>query len=447
MVDDPVTGHRTQLGPESLAVWTALQAGTALADLPLDADTLAWRLRQIDCALLLDSPRWRSQAALFGSVLPAEDLPLRIADGLRHRCIGCGSSCHGVHVGPVPLATHLAVEHHALWRDVPGAQRASEMFVAAGELTFMARRDDACVALRPDHGCAIHAAAGAAAKPGVCRQFPYTLTRTPDAIEVGLQLECRSLGASLASGAGDAEIEADLRALLAADPQLYDLPSAVPLVPGVFSASAELLGWLRPLVGRITADIPWRAALDDVCADALPRVAARARMVDDAWCPAPDGAPDPDALRAGLDDALAALIDLATGDDVALATLVRAALPAVFGGAQSATGWHPDAVQLLNVALRADLHGLEIVRDRDLFYGLGRTRLTLTWAEALARHRALTAARRVVHAQDVNDALVAITRALRTSPLDAALRRNAAVVRWLGVAAGRAFEPWMGAPV
>ena len=64
----------------------------------------------------------------------------------------------------------------------------------------------------------------------------------------------------------------------------------------------------------------------------------------------------------------------------------------------------------------------------------------------MARLRALTVARRVVRAQDVNDALVVVTRALRTTPVDAALREHAAEVRWLGAAPGRPFESWMGAP-
>lgn len=460
-IEDPVTGHRTRLGPQGAAVWGALSEGAddveALeAATGLDPGTLAWRLRQIDCALVLDSPRWRAQRALFGPRPDrAERPPLRMAPELRHRCVGCGSSCHAVHVGPVPLATHLAADHHGLWRDVPGASSAGDLFVQVGEQRFMARRDDACVVLRPDGRCAVHAAAGAAAKPGVCRQFPYTLTRTADAIHVGLQMECRSLAESLASGRGDAGVDADLAALVGEDAQIYDLPVAVPLAPGIFVDAGELLAWLRPVADRITAaaGLPWGALMDDVCAEALPFVAARARLVDDAWCPdvdVPAPAAAADLLRGALTDGLEALVDAASGAgkpfDAALARHVLSALPAAFGEALPTVSWHPDAVTLLHTAVAADLQGLEVVRDRDLLFGLGRLRLTLTLAETVARRRALTVARRVVRAQDINDAIVAVTRALRTTPLVAALRAHAAEVRWLGAAAGRPFEVWMGAP-
>ncbi len=461
VIDDPVTGHRTHLGPQGAAVWEALTAGATTTDAlaaatELDPTVLAWRLRQLDCALVLDSPRWRDQRALFAPRPdPETPPPLRLAPGLKHRCVGCGSSCHAVHVGPVPLATHLAADHHALWRDVPGANGAADLFVQAGELRFMARRDDACVLLRPDGRCAIHAAAGAAAKPGVCRQFPYTLTRTPDAIHVGLQLECRSLTESLDAGRDESGIEADLIALTGADAQVYELPHAVPLTCGVFVDAGELLAWLRPVADRISAaaGLPWGALMDDVCAEALPFVAARARLIDDSWCVAPD-APEPAVavgrLRGALERGLAALVEAAEGAkkpyDVALAEQLREALPAAFGDPLPTVSWHPEAVTLLHTALAADLQGLEVVRDRDLLFGLGRTRLSLTLAETVARLRALTVARRVVRAQDVNDALVVVTRALRTTPVDAALREHAAEVRWLGAAPGRPFESWMGAP-
>jgi len=433
LVDDPVTGHRTQLGPQSAGIFAALATGahtveTLCEATRLDADTTARRLRQIDCALLLDSPRWRSQRALFAASPGRPERPLRLSPGLRHRCVRCGSSCHGVHIGPVPPATCVAAEQQGVWRTL-GAASAADLFVQIGDRHFMARRDDACVALRPDARCALHDVA----KPGVCRQFPYTLTRTPDAIHVGLQLECRSLPEALAAASDDAE--AELLDLLEADAQIYDLPAAIPLVPGVFVGASALLDWLRPHADRISAEtgVPWSALLDDLCVQALPFVASHAHRIDDQWCP--EHAP-PDA-----DSALGAL-RTALGE--ACEGPVRGALDAAFGEPLPPIGWDPAATALLQTALTAELHGLEVVRDRDLLFGLGRTRLTLTLSETVARRRAGEVGRHVVRPRDVNDGLVVVSRAVRTGLADAALRRHATGIRWLGAAPGRPFEAWMG---
>ena len=70
-----------------------------------------------------------------------------------------------------------------------------------------------CVFLRTDRLCELHAVHGSAAKPKVCREFPYRFRATPSGVFVGLSFVCPSVRAN--SGASVADQSADLAAIAA----------------------------------------------------------------------------------------------------------------------------------------------------------------------------------------------------------------------------------------
>lgn len=471
-VDDPVTGGRARLGPESAAVWRALLDGhrhpaTLLAALPhLTPATIRDRLCQLDDALLLDGPRWAAQRALFEEaepLPPAADLPLRLDPALRHQCVRCGASCTGVHVGPVPDTTRAAVERLGLWRAVPGATKADDAFARGqgpdGPWAMMRRVGEACFALRADAGCALHAAEGSAAKPPICRQFPYTFTRGPDAVHVGLQMECARFEATLPAGAERpvAAIEAELTALVAEGAEVFDLPDPVPIAAGLWRPRARvaplidalaratgardpgppLAELLEPLwTGPTEAPAPWRAF---------------AYWPDAA---APDPAAERVRLRDALDDLLGRLGEAADQGgrplDGEATARVRTAVRRWTGrddlGRRPAAPWaHPEGHRLWRLAWTAHVRDLAIVRQRDLAAGLGRLDLLTDLARLIASDAAATRRADRATVEDVNVGLRFASRVLRMAPVDALLRQHAFVLRGALLPVDD-VPPWLGVP-
>ncbi|MCB9527368.1 MAG: hypothetical protein H6701_03065 [Myxococcales bacterium] len=460
-VEDPVTGHRTHLGPESAAVFVALAAGhdTAAglcAAVPrLDPGTVRDRLRQIGDALLLDDDRWRAQRELFAGPAPALDGPVRLDPALRHRCVRCGSSCLNVDIGPIGDATLAAIDAHRLWRG--DAESAAELVhtrvTAAGVVRVFDHDRGACVMLDGD-ACALHAVAGEAAKPAGCRQFPYTFTAGPDGVDVGLQLECRSALAAAAAGAAvEAEaLAAELGALVTGGAAGARRPAAVAVGPGLFVAARRYLDW-------------WQGARDaglaTVIAGAITLAEARAAelagtrgWLDPARWPAAARAVD----RRTLDEALptellgacawlsreaahrGALVEQEQADLVRKATLVAQGAVRLTPTAPAA-----EAEALWSIALRGALADHRLVLELDLLQGVGRLVLWRRLADALARLRAAQASRRPVHGQDMNDALVITHRVLRAPPVEQTLRAAHAAVRALLAPPGP-LPDWIGVP-
>ncbi|MEL6182145.1 MAG: YkgJ family cysteine cluster protein, partial [Myxococcota bacterium] len=111
---------------------------------------------------------------------------------LRHRCLGCGRSCHGHIIGPLepeflerlpkildilrPLYPDLAQEVL-----MPMAQEGGDTVY---RLAFQDAK--ACVFLGEDKLCRIHRHVGPEAKPAMCRFFPIRLVQTEDSLRVGI---------------------------------------------------------------------------------------------------------------------------------------------------------------------------------------------------------------------------------------------------------------------
>ena len=89
-------------------------------------------------------------------------MSVEVAGPLTHRCVGCGTSCHGVQVRV------LEDERESL------SARAEQLGVDApfdGDHLRLGDRG-ACVFLDANQRCRLHAEFGAEAKPWLCRQYP-----------------------------------------------------------------------------------------------------------------------------------------------------------------------------------------------------------------------------------------------------------------------------------
>lgn len=470
VVEDPITGHRTHLGAQSAAVWKALAAGrdsplalcAAVSELP--PAVVRERLMQIRDALLLDDARFRAQRPLFGTdTPPTAGLPMLLDPELRHRCVRCGSSCLGVDIGPISDRTLAAVDAHALWRGTPDAESAAETVLRRiteqGPVRVFGHVDGACIMLRDGERCAVHAAAGEAAKPAGCRQFPYTFTATPEGIAVGLQFECRSLIESAEAGRRE-PVEAraaELRGLVADGAAVSRLPDPVTIGPGLFVPAARYLAWWAKAAEAddIAALVPAAVALVEARSAEL---APEPGWLDPALWPGPASSPPSisalrDALPSQIMSACAWLTRDAAGRrdlvEQEQAELVRKAIlvqtgavrlpPTAFVATDGPDPWR--------IALRGALADHRIVLGIDLLQGLGRLHVWSTLARAVARLRAAQAARRPVRPEDVTDALVITHRVLRTGVVDQTLRACHAAVRagLPGLSAGSAPR-WVGVP-
>lgn len=87
---------------------------------------------------------------------------------LRHACLACGRSCHGVNVRPVDAADVARVE-----------AAAAAMGVERPWVDGALRREGGrCVFQQDDGLCGIHGRLGYEHKPMLCRQYPYVRVRT-----------------------------------------------------------------------------------------------------------------------------------------------------------------------------------------------------------------------------------------------------------------------------
>ncbi len=113
--------------------------------------------------------------------------PLLVRPGARYRCFGDGLCCTSIHaIGPIGRAEvrRLQVLH-------PGLTEKNPVLDA----TVVSVADGVCTHLEDD-GCRIHKMHGEAAKPSVCRRFPYRLVATPlgGRIATEHRCPCRTLG-------------------------------------------------------------------------------------------------------------------------------------------------------------------------------------------------------------------------------------------------------------
>jgi Fe-S-cluster containining protein len=213
--------------------------------------------------------------------------PLLLPDNVVFTCQQSGACCRSDWLIGVDDAAHARLRNVAWERHDP-ALGAGVKFVPlpfplpGGErLTFARRGDGRCVFLTEDTRCGIHRHLGAAAKPQICREFPYHFVQTPDGVAVGVSFACTAVRAH--HGATLRAQQDEVRTVLSGSTRVERLPEPLTLFGSIEvgweqyrpieAALLELLGrpgWPLP-VGLLAG-----SALLSLCIG-LTQIEARAR--------------------------------------------------------------------------------------------------------------------------------------------------------------------------
>jgi len=193
----------------------------------------------------------------------APDRPLLLPDGVVFTCQSSGACCRSDWLIGVDEASHARLRGVDWTAHDPALPRTGAFVplpfpLPSGErVTFARRADGACVFLTADTRCAIHRHRGAAAKPQVCREFPYHFVETPDGVAVGVSFACTAVrahqGASLPAQADE------IRAVLAGSTRVETLPAALTLFGAVdldWSAYRPIEAALLRLIGDSGHPLP-----------------------------------------------------------------------------------------------------------------------------------------------------------------------------------------------
>jgi Fe-S-cluster containining protein len=244
-------------------------------------------------------------------------LPLLLPDNVVFTCQQSGACCRSDWLIGVDDAAHARLrdvrwERHDI---APGR----DAFVPlpfplpSGErVTFARRADGACVFLTADTRCGIHRQLGAAAKPQVCREFPYHFVQTPDGVAVGVSFACTAVRAH--QGATLPAQRDEVRSVLAGSTRVERLPEALTLFGSIdigWDAYRPIEAGLLDLLAQKQRPLPVGllagSALLSLCIG-LTQIEARARRA---------GQTPPTTLAAGLAELQAddyrRLLDIAAG--------------------------------------------------------------------------------------------------------------------------------------
>jgi len=466
VVEDAARHVRVPIDELALALIELLAEGPAAPDELVEAVQaprieLQRRVAILNRQNLLQTPRAADQLRvhLEAQVAPADVEPvLRFHPGLAHGCVACGGCCHGTDVGPLK-EDDVARIREVDWRPLlPGvtpdewvSEIPAERSPSQQPIQLMGMREGRCIFLGEDKLCIIHKHKGSQHKPTICRQFPYTFTRTPTGIDVSFSTECRAWWKARNNALPPAQDEAQqrqIRALLAEGAPVVALPVPIPLAAGV---DIDLMTW-ESLRAQLIAGIEAAAAQAELVAAvvlpvrrALDAVTEGYRDTElfatrDAWA-LPEA--DPGDQTARFFETVARLRqDLSEGID-AIADGMREAGKREDADRASRLGW--GLGETLSGRQIGDLvpfqHGLEVWRDLalasvqaheparrgDLLLGLATLVMKLTTGPMLAGLSAQAALRGRIHEQEVVDAMVLVTKLPRGSAFERlfkALRRD-----------------------
>ncbi|MCC6620870.1 MAG: YkgJ family cysteine cluster protein [Deltaproteobacteria bacterium] len=466
VVDDPAQKIRVPIDELTLEVMECLAEGAMeqddlAAELGAPRVELQRRVRILARSLLLETPRAAAMLELARAAdhdpspaIAPEAAPLRFAADLRHGCVACGACCHGTDVGPlsdddvarvmaIDWAPHLPADvRREDWLvEVP----ASAIKAGAPEMPvrLMGHRHGRCVFLGADKLCVIHKAHGAATKPTICRQFPYTFTRTPAGIDVSFSMECRAWWTAKQAGRPPEEDEATIRALLAERAPVLALPVPVPVMDGlawdvagwevVRAATLDAIGRAADLPALVRALVePAKSSIEGVMQGFAPSEVFAERA---AW-----GIPDPDpsdqsarffAVVARLAQALAeGLAQIAAGmkararyEEADRVQRLAWATAALLEGRRA-----DDALRFAHEheiwqdMCRAAFQAHEPVRRGGLVQGIATLVLRLASGHLLSGLLASTALRGRTSEQDATDAMVLVTKMWRGTAFERLLQ-------------------------
>lgn len=134
-------------------------------------------------------------------------------------CRSCGTCCRSSWA--IPLEGDEIGRIATLF---PGVDFVDEVEAAPGARVKVLRRrpDRACVFLEQNEQCRIHALHGAAAKPSVCRRYPYFPRRVGGEVRLHLSRCCPTVRASLGAAPAGPDLEEAIREA----PPARDIPAA-----------------------------------------------------------------------------------------------------------------------------------------------------------------------------------------------------------------------------
>jgi hypothetical protein len=150
-------------------------------------------------------PRTRQIYWVTPDYAPSREL--RILEGSRFSCVTCGESCRSMKLGPL-LPEDVTRLQELDWSGT--GRDPSQFFIDpdgepvniddwAGSCELFLRRTESarggrqCQFLREDNLCDVHARFGMAAKPLMCRVFPWFFRATPTGMAVGMRIgDCLS---------------------------------------------------------------------------------------------------------------------------------------------------------------------------------------------------------------------------------------------------------------
>lgn len=201
----------------------------------------------------------------------------RTLPGVRWSCQGCGSCCTDFRLGPVEPEVVADLEARGATALAGGAWVAREPGPDGAEGWFLRHVDGHCVFLLPDRRCAVHAAWGAEAKPGFCREFPYRRLRDPQGDVLVIRPECAGFHAALATGEALADQTAAAAALPALRPPPLFAPPQVAVLPGAGPGLEDWMALEAALLRRWQAQDPEADPADNARALAAAAVAALGR--------------------------------------------------------------------------------------------------------------------------------------------------------------------------
>jgi Fe-S-cluster containining protein len=166
---------------------------------------------------------------------------LILAKDVVFTCQNSGACCRNDWLIGVDDASHerlRTVDWPALDPALGGGEKFARLAapLAGGErMTFARTSAGGCVFLAPDERCSIHRHLGAAAKPQVCREFPYSFVQTPDGVAVGVSFACTAVRAHHGRTLADQQDE----------------------IAGVLAGSTRVRALPDPLVLYSSVDITW----------------------------------------------------------------------------------------------------------------------------------------------------------------------------------------------
>ncbi len=436
----PLHGAVAALAPrlDGSEDWTAIRDRLIAAG--HEADDVDSSLRGLLCVHLVEGAGDALTAKLTAMLDRTDDPPITTLGGARFACQGSGGCCSGYAFGPLSDADVARLESLDLAVAFPDLALPYVEHDDRGR--FLRRDGHRCIFLAGDRRCGLHAAFGADAKPGFCRQYPLESFATLEGLRVNDRGTCASFATSARTGLPLADDLARIRPLLSppvlyhplafvdAQPWDYGLflrftTAAIELVGRNLSTPSETLAALAQLLDALARavhgcplapgqpdDVVTAVLAEDPAGwyrepDQVAAVVGQRRLVAllDDLAPAMS-----EAINAGMAHATAARFDelVELIDHIANQVVARESMA-------PATSHGPDVEEALRISMQQRLFGRSALVGGHAGTGLVRLGLVQLFALAGARMRA---GARALTAADLDRGHSLATRVFESAAID-----------------------------